>query len=543
MKRARILVVEDEPIIGMDIKGILLNIGYDVPEVVYSGKEAIQKADELKPDIILMDIVLSGEIDGIDAVERIQEKHDIPVIYLTAHTDDGTFKRARNTNPYGYLLKPTGKNDLYTAIETALHRHEMEVSLRESEERYRTILEHIEEGYFEVDLSGHYTFSNDAFCKIYRIARDELYGMSYKQHMDESTAREIYKIYNEMYRKKDRTKTYEIEIIGKDGCMVITEAIASLIIDSAGKPVGFRGIVRDITERKKIENSLRESEAKYRKQFDEALDAIFVADAETGILIDCNNAATKLVGREKSDLIGKHQRILHPQEEVKEEFSRTFKLHLIEKEGQSIETQVIKKNGESIDVSIKANLFESNGKKFIQGIFRDITEIKNAEKKMKFHHDLVIALSGVTKLRDALTLVLDAAIKIEGMDCGGIYLLDKDSGSFNLLYSKVLSAEFTEIASPWDKDSENAKLMMKGKPSYIKYDKEFLNKHKLSPKDIRIREGLKSVAVIPILHLGEVVACMNIASHEVMEISDISRNYLETLASQIGNVIVRLRAE
>jgi PAS domain S-box-containing protein len=361
--------------------------------------------------------------------------------------------------------------------------------------------------------------------------------------MDESTAGEIYNIYNEIYRKKEQTKRYDLEVIRKDGSIIITEAIASLIIDSAGKPVGFRGIVRDITERKYIENMLRESEAKYRKQFDEALDAIFVGDAETGIMIDCNNAATRLVGRERSELIGKHQRILHPQEVDKEEFSKTFKLHLMEKEGQSIETHVIKKNGEIRDVSIKANLFESNGKKFIQGIFRDITEIKNAEKTMKLQHDLAIALSGVTEMKDALTLVLDAAITIEGMDCGGIYLLDKDSGAFDLACSKVLSAEFTEVSSHWDKDTDNAKLVMKGKPSYIKYDKEFIKKHGLSPRDIRIREGLQSVAVIPILHRGEIVACMNIASHEVMEIPDISKNYLETIASQIGSMIVRLRAE
>ena len=543
MERVRILIVEDEFIIGTDIRDTLINIGYDVPEVIPSGEEAIQRTAELQPDIILMDIVLSGEMDGIDAIEQIQEKHDIPVIYLTAHTDDATFKRARDTNPYGYLIKPTGKNDLYTAIETALHRHEMEVKLKESEEKYRTILEHIEEGYFEVDLSGHYTFVNDAFCKIYRNTRDELYGMSYKQHMYESTSREIYKIYNEMYRKRERTKLYEMEAIRKDGSVIITEAIASLIVDSVGKPVGFRGIIRDITDRKNTENMLRESEAKYRKQFDEALDAIFVADYQTGILIDCNNAAKKLVGRERSELIGKHHRILYPEKEVKEESPMAFKTHANEHEGESIETQIIKKNGEIRDVSIKANLFESNRKKLIQGVFRDITEIKNAENTMRLQHDLVIALSGVTELKDALNLVLNAAINIEGMDCGGIYLLDKDTGTFELACTKVLSAEFTATSSHWDKDTDNAGLIMEGKPLYIKYDKEFLKKKGLSPNDIRIREGLKSVAAIPILHRGEVVACMNIASHDITEIPDMTRNYLETIASQIGSVIVRLRAE
>src|SRR4030042_1820570 len=137
------------------------------------------------------------------------------------------------------------------------------------------------------------------------------------------------------------------------------------------------------TKRKDIEEKLRESEEKYRRQFEEALDAIFIADAGTGIIIDCNRAASKLVEREKSELIGKHQRILHPPGEFKGEFSKTFKQHIKEKEGQILEAQVITKKGEIKNVAIKANSFELKGKKLLQGIFRDITERKLAEKLMQ----------------------------------------------------------------------------------------------------------------------------------------------------------------
>ena len=139
----------------------------------------------------------------------------------------------------------------------------------------------------------------------------------------------------------------------------------------------------EIAERKRAEGALKESEKKYRTQFEQALDAIFIADAETGILIDCNYAAAELVGRTKSELVGKHQRSLHPPEEVGGAFSATFKEHLEKKEGLPLEAQVITKNGDIRDVSIKANIFELNGKKVLQGIFRDITDHKRAEEALR----------------------------------------------------------------------------------------------------------------------------------------------------------------
>ena len=139
----------------------------------------------------------------------------------------------------------------------------------------------------------------------------------------------------------------------------------------------------EIAERKRAEEALKESEAKYRTQFEQALDAIFIADAKTGVLIDCNYAAAELVGRSKSELVGKHQRSLHPPEQVEGGFSGTFKEHLKEKEQQPVEAQVITKNGDIRDVSIKANIFELNGKKVLQGIFRDITDRKRAEEALR----------------------------------------------------------------------------------------------------------------------------------------------------------------
>ncbi len=153
----------------------------------------------------------------------------------------------------------------------------------------------------------------------------------------------------------------------------------------------------DITERKQAEKLLRESEETYRKQFEGAMDAIFVADAQTGILLDCNEAALKLVGRERSEVIGKSHAILHPPEEIEGELSRSFKRHLLDKEGQVLETRVVTKTGEIKDVAIKASLIEIKGKKVLQGIFRDVTEQKKTEQALEnLNEDLKATIEKLT---------------------------------------------------------------------------------------------------------------------------------------------------
>lgn len=160
MNSARILVVEDEGIIALSIQRKLENMGYDVPVIASSGAEAIEEAAKSQPDLALMDIMLDGPMDGIEAATQIWHNFKIPVVYLTANSDAQTLERAKIAEPFAYLLKPFEDRELQTAIEIALYKHRMEKRLRESEQRLATTLNSIGEAVISTDNDGKITFIN-----------------------------------------------------------------------------------------------------------------------------------------------------------------------------------------------------------------------------------------------------------------------------------------------------------------------------------------------------------------------------------------------
>ncbi|RCV62809.1 CheY chemotaxis protein or a CheY-like REC (receiver) domain [Methanophagales archaeon] len=123
MAEANIMIVEDEVLFAKDLKDLLVTWGYTVPAIASTGEEAIGKAGEMKPDLVLMDIVLKDGMDGIEAADQIRTRFKIPVVYLTAYADDETVQRAKITEPYGYVLKPLEERDLHVTLEIALYMY------------------------------------------------------------------------------------------------------------------------------------------------------------------------------------------------------------------------------------------------------------------------------------------------------------------------------------------------------------------------------------------------------------------------------------
>ena len=162
----KILIVEDDALLAMDLESALSEGGYDVVADVVSGSEAIEAAQTLLPDLILMDIHLDGKMDGIMAAGIIRKELHLPVIYLTAHSDDATLERAQDTLPYGYIVKPFNERELYSMIKMALFKHKSERHIEEEKNELElanaTLLSKAKESHIEEDtlfsLGSHYIY-------------------------------------------------------------------------------------------------------------------------------------------------------------------------------------------------------------------------------------------------------------------------------------------------------------------------------------------------------------------------------------------------
>jgi PAS domain S-box-containing protein len=162
MEQATILVVEDESIVATDLRERLTGMGYSVPAVAASGAEGLQIAERIHPDLMLMDIRLKGQMDGIETAEQVRDVLGVGTVYLTAYDDEETLRRAKLTQPFGYVLKPFDDRTLRCTLEMALYRQRMENRLRETERWLMATLRCVAEAVIVMDQTRHIRFMNAA---------------------------------------------------------------------------------------------------------------------------------------------------------------------------------------------------------------------------------------------------------------------------------------------------------------------------------------------------------------------------------------------
>lgn len=255
-----ILVVEDEAIVAMDLKNILTDLGYEVPDTVASGEEAIQKALELRPDLILMDIHLSREIDGIDAAKKIIQDLDIPVIYLTAYADEETLERASQTATFGYILKPFEAREIRANLEIAFYKYRIEQELKENRQWLLAILNSISDAVVASDLKGNIQFINPIAAALTGYQSDEIVNRNLSEifnFIQESTRfpieNPILTALSEGHAIKMPDNTL---LLSRTGQEIPVADSASPIVNQAGITYGAVMVFRDVTQEKREREQL-----------------------------------------------------------------------------------------------------------------------------------------------------------------------------------------------------------------------------------------------------------------------------------------------
>jgi PAS domain S-box-containing protein len=269
MPEGRVLVVEDETIVAMDLAATLRRLGYTVAAVVASGEAAVEIAPEVKPDVVLMDVRLQGAMDGIEAARLIHERHDIPIVFLTAHADIDTVERSKSSAPYGYLIKPFDDRDLPRAIDLALQRRRDEKAkaelvqdaLWDSEERFRLIVDSLNMfGFSIIDLSGVIVSWSKGAEEITGFKANEVIGRPLTAMIPEESRTDA--MFAEEMQRLTAGELIEFEAwrVRKDGSRYLVHIFRRAIRDRAGRVRGIASIARDITEQRALEEHVREAE-------------------------------------------------------------------------------------------------------------------------------------------------------------------------------------------------------------------------------------------------------------------------------------------
>jgi PAS domain S-box-containing protein/putative nucleotidyltransferase with HDIG domain len=277
MKGTRILVVEDETIVRMDIRYRLERLGYDVIAETERGEDAVGLVDSLHPDIVLMDIMLAGEMDGIRAATVIGQRQDIPVVYLTAYADDETLQRAKATQPSGYIIKPFEDREVYTAIEMAMYRHKVERQRREERKWREATLDSVGEGIVAMDSSGRITAANAAALGLAGRNGDDLMGVRMEAVFPfvDDEGRSVC----DLVRSQSCSETFRTDrmylVAGE--ARVPVELSCSPVVDDRGVGMGQVLAFRDITMRRERTQELQRNVERLRLAVEATVQALVSA--------------------------------------------------------------------------------------------------------------------------------------------------------------------------------------------------------------------------------------------------------------------------
>jgi PAS domain S-box-containing protein len=385
-----ILVVEDENIVAKDLVNRLKNLGYTVTGTAASGDDAVRSARLNPPDLVMMDIMLKGNIDGIETARRILETLDIPVVYLTAYADEKTLQRAKVTEAFGYLLKPFEERELHITIEMALYKHQMERRLKESEQGLSAILRSIADAVIATDTRGRIRFMNSVAAALTGWNQYEAVGKPLAEvfsPVDEQAREHLARIVRDMAVDGGKWETViGTTVTSRSGREVPVDETVAPIRNTAGEITGIVLAFRDVTQRRQSEAALRQSESQLAGIVGSAMDAIVTVDAE-GRVVMFNAAAESMFRCNAADAMNQTIDLLIPERfrELHQKHIEAFGRANIKRRSASDLGVIsgLRRDGEEFPAEASVSQIEIGGVKFFTVILRDITERRKMEEQLR----------------------------------------------------------------------------------------------------------------------------------------------------------------
>lgn len=379
---ARILIVEDESIEAMNLKNSLHSMNHEVIYTASSGEEAVEKTLELEPDLILMDIVLKGDMNGIDAAKAIKPLN-IPLIYLTAYSDDITLDKALAGEPYGYIIKPFDNRKLKLSIEVALYKNKIEKRFKNYHETYyQTIFENSGTALGIIDEKKVLSRVNMEFAVLTGYPKEKIEN---KKKWTDFFPREDHSLLEKFYQDRvvdpyNSPRNYENNLITRNKDIKSVFLSFTLIPGTKQSTIS----ILNISKLRKAEGILKESRKKYKGIFDNAAEAIILLDRK-GTILEANDKLIELAGFRKEELIEKNFIKLLPHVEIKyKKALLAFKNLMIGKELKDVDWTIRNKEGKKVHFLAHPSIIKDKNKvKSIILILEDITKRKIAEDKLK----------------------------------------------------------------------------------------------------------------------------------------------------------------
>jgi PAS domain S-box-containing protein len=258
MLNSKILIVEDDAIEAMDIKINLENMGYDISAVTSSGEEAFQKISQCRPDLVLIDIIIKGKMNGVEVAQKIKDEYDLPFIYLTSNSEEKTLEKAKLTEPFGYVIKPFDVVELRYTIEIGLYKHKMEKKLERRLRYFQNVFDNAPIGIFHSTIEGKFIRVNKALTHMLGYStQKELISEVNKSNLADKLYKSPDKRSDFVSKalKDDKWHSYKNEYIRKDGTVMIGELCSRSIRNPDGTIKYLEGFITDVTEQKELEEA------------------------------------------------------------------------------------------------------------------------------------------------------------------------------------------------------------------------------------------------------------------------------------------------